>query len=38
MAALVAGFEMGFTHMIIAEIHERAFKATTIYSFPCLIF
>uniref|UniRef100_M1DFS1 Integrase core domain containing protein n=1 Tax=Solanum tuberosum TaxID=4113 RepID=M1DFS1_SOLTU len=38
VAALVAGFEIDFARMLIAEIHERAFKASTTYPFPCLIF
>uniref|UniRef100_M1DA03 Putative plant transposon protein domain-containing protein n=1 Tax=Solanum tuberosum TaxID=4113 RepID=M1DA03_SOLTU len=38
VAAVVAGLEMNFSHMLIAEIHERAFKATTTLPFPCLIF
>uniref|UniRef100_M1DGJ9 Integrase core domain containing protein n=1 Tax=Solanum tuberosum TaxID=4113 RepID=M1DGJ9_SOLTU len=37
VAALVTGFEIDFAHMLIAEIHERAFKASTTYPFPCLI-
>uniref|UniRef100_M1DW18 Integrase core domain containing protein n=1 Tax=Solanum tuberosum TaxID=4113 RepID=M1DW18_SOLTU len=35
---LGAGFEIDFSRMIIAEIHERAFKASTSYPFPCFIF
>uniref|UniRef100_M1DYV8 Integrase core domain containing protein n=1 Tax=Solanum tuberosum TaxID=4113 RepID=M1DYV8_SOLTU len=38
VSALVAGFEMDISRMIITEIHERAFKATITYPFPCLIF
>uniref|UniRef100_M1DN58 Integrase core domain containing protein n=1 Tax=Solanum tuberosum TaxID=4113 RepID=M1DN58_SOLTU len=38
VAALVAGFEMDFARLIIAEVHERAFKSTTTYSIPCLLF
>uniref|UniRef100_M1DWG7 Integrase core domain containing protein n=1 Tax=Solanum tuberosum TaxID=4113 RepID=M1DWG7_SOLTU len=38
VAALVAGFEINFACMLIAEIHERVFKASTTYPFPCLIF
>ena len=35
---MVAGFEVDFTWMLKAFIHERAFKATTTYPFPCMIF
>uniref|UniRef100_M1DUM3 Integrase core domain containing protein n=1 Tax=Solanum tuberosum TaxID=4113 RepID=M1DUM3_SOLTU len=38
VAALVVGLEINFSRMIIAEIHERDFKASTTYHFPCLIF
>uniref|UniRef100_M1DQX3 Putative plant transposon protein domain-containing protein n=1 Tax=Solanum tuberosum TaxID=4113 RepID=M1DQX3_SOLTU len=36
--ALVSGFEIDFAHMLIAETHERGFKASTNYPFSCLIF
>lgn len=36
--ALITGFEVDFFCMLIAEIHERAFRTTTTLSFPCLIF
>ncbi|KAG5632238.1 hypothetical protein H5410_003955 [Solanum commersonii] len=38
VAALVVGVEIDFAHMLLAEIHERAFKTSTTYLFPCLIF
>uniref|UniRef100_M1DMJ3 Integrase core domain containing protein n=1 Tax=Solanum tuberosum TaxID=4113 RepID=M1DMJ3_SOLTU len=38
VAALVAGLEIDFVRMLLAEIHERAFKTSTTYPFPCLIF
>ncbi|KAG5571639.1 hypothetical protein H5410_061405, partial [Solanum commersonii] len=38
VAALVAGVEIDFARMLLAEIHERAFKTSTTYPFPCLIF
>uniref|UniRef100_M1C927 Integrase core domain containing protein n=1 Tax=Solanum tuberosum TaxID=4113 RepID=M1C927_SOLTU len=38
VAAKVAGMEMDLARMLIAKIHERAFKATTTLPFPCLIF
>ncbi|KAG5585447.1 hypothetical protein H5410_045881 [Solanum commersonii] len=38
VAALVAGVEIDFALMLLAEIHERAFKTSTTYPFPCLIF
>uniref|UniRef100_M1DZM0 Integrase core domain containing protein n=1 Tax=Solanum tuberosum TaxID=4113 RepID=M1DZM0_SOLTU len=37
-AAIVAGLEIDFARMLLAEIHERAFKTMTTYPFPCLIF
>uniref|UniRef100_M1DWJ5 Integrase core domain containing protein n=1 Tax=Solanum tuberosum TaxID=4113 RepID=M1DWJ5_SOLTU len=33
-AALVAGVEIDFARMLLAEIHERAFKTSTTYPFP----
>lgn len=36
--ALVGGFKMDFSRMLIVKIHERTFKATITYLFPCLIF
>ncbi|KAG5580536.1 hypothetical protein H5410_051163 [Solanum commersonii] len=38
VAALVAGVEIDFSCMLLAEIHERAFRTSTTYPFPCLIF
>ena len=37
-AALVAGVEIDFARMVLAEIYERAFRTSTTYPFPCLIF
>uniref|UniRef100_M1DJA2 Integrase core domain containing protein n=1 Tax=Solanum tuberosum TaxID=4113 RepID=M1DJA2_SOLTU len=38
VAALVAGVEIDFARMLLAEIHERAFMTSTTHPFPCLIF
>ncbi|KAG5621180.1 hypothetical protein H5410_006398 [Solanum commersonii] len=38
VAALVAGVEIDFARMLLVEIHERAFRTSTTYPFPCLIF
>uniref|UniRef100_M1DJF2 Integrase core domain containing protein n=1 Tax=Solanum tuberosum TaxID=4113 RepID=M1DJF2_SOLTU len=38
VAALIAGVEIDLARMLLAEIHERAFKTSTTYPFPCLIF
>uniref|UniRef100_M1DNH1 Integrase core domain containing protein n=1 Tax=Solanum tuberosum TaxID=4113 RepID=M1DNH1_SOLTU len=38
VATLVVGVEIDFARMLLAEIHERAFKTSTTYPFPCLIF
>uniref|UniRef100_M1E140 Integrase core domain containing protein n=1 Tax=Solanum tuberosum TaxID=4113 RepID=M1E140_SOLTU len=38
VAALVAGVEIEFSRMLLAEIHERAFRTSTTYPYPCLIF
>ncbi|KAG5594863.1 hypothetical protein H5410_036095 [Solanum commersonii] len=38
VAALVARVEIDFARMLLAEIHERAFRTSTTYPFPCLIF
>uniref|UniRef100_M1D9C2 Integrase core domain containing protein n=1 Tax=Solanum tuberosum TaxID=4113 RepID=M1D9C2_SOLTU len=38
VAAMVAGVEIDFARMLLTEIYERAFKTSTIYPFPCLIF
>ena len=37
MAAMIAGFEVDFA-WVHAFMHERAFKVTTTYPFPCMIF
>ena len=34
MAAMIAGFEVDFTWLLQAVMHERAFKVTTTYPFP----
>uniref|UniRef100_M1DVI5 Integrase core domain containing protein n=1 Tax=Solanum tuberosum TaxID=4113 RepID=M1DVI5_SOLTU len=34
VAALVAGVEIDFARMLLAEIHERAFRTSTTYPFP----
>lgn len=36
--ALLSRLKIDFSYMIIVEIHERAFKSTTTYPFPYLIF
>ena len=38
MAAMIAGFEVDFAWLVQAVMHERAFKVTTTYPFPCMIF
>uniref|UniRef100_M1E0I1 Putative plant transposon protein domain-containing protein n=1 Tax=Solanum tuberosum TaxID=4113 RepID=M1E0I1_SOLTU len=38
VAALLAGLEIDFAGILLAEIHERAFKTSTTYPFQCLIF
>ena len=38
MAVMIAGFEVDFTWLLQAVMHERAFKVTTTYPFPCMIF
>ena len=38
VAAFVAGFDVDIQRLLLAVIHERAFKATTTYPFPCLVF
>uniref|UniRef100_M1DVC0 Integrase core domain containing protein n=1 Tax=Solanum tuberosum TaxID=4113 RepID=M1DVC0_SOLTU len=37
-ATLVEGVEIDFARMLLGEIHERAFRTSTTYPFPCLIF
>ena len=38
MAAMIARFEVDFAWLLQAVMHERAFKVTTTYPFPCMIF
>ena len=38
LVVMIAGFEVDFAWLLQAVIHERAFKVTTTYSFPCMIF
>ena len=38
MAAMIVGFEVDFVWLLQAVMHERAFKVTTTYPFPCMIF
>ena len=38
MAAMIDGFKVDFTWLLQAVMQERAFKVTTTYSFPCMIF
>ena len=38
MAAMIAGFEVYFAWLLQAVMHEREFKVTTTYPFPCMIF
>ena len=38
MAEMIAGFEVDIAWLLQAVIHERDFKVTTTYPFPCLIF
>ena len=38
MAAMIAGFEVDFTWLLQVVMQERAFKFTTTYPFPCVIF
>ena len=38
MAVVIAGFEVDFAWLLQAVMHERAFKVTTTYPFPCMIF
>ena len=38
MAAMIAGFEVDFASLLQAVMHERDFKVTTTYAFPCMIF
>ena len=38
MAVMIAGFEVDFAWFLQAVMHERAFKVTTTYPSPCMIF
>ena len=38
MAVMIARFEVEFSWFLQAVMHERAFKVTTTYPFPCMIF
>ncbi|TMX03755.1 hypothetical protein EJD97_014399 [Solanum chilense] len=38
MAAMIIGFEVDFAWLLKAVLHEMAFKVTTIYPFPCMLF
>ena len=38
MATMIAGFEVDFVWLLQEVMHERAFKVTTTYPFPCMIF
>uniref|UniRef100_M1DIM6 Integrase core domain containing protein n=1 Tax=Solanum tuberosum TaxID=4113 RepID=M1DIM6_SOLTU len=38
VAALVAGFDIDFVCMLLAEIHERTFRSTTTLPFSCMNF
>ena len=35
---MIVGFEVVFAWLLQAVMHERAFKATLTYLFPCMIF
>ena len=36
--AMIAEFEVDFAWLLQAVMHKRAFKVTTTYPFPCMIF
>ena len=38
MAAMITGFEVQFACLLQEVMHEKAFKVTTTYPFPCMIF
>ena len=38
MASMIAGFELDFAWLLQAVMHEREFKVTTTYPFPCMMF
>ena len=37
MVVIIAGFEVDFAWLLQAVMHERAFKVTATYPFPCMI-
>ena len=38
MAAMIAWFEVDFSLLVQMVMEERAFRVTTTYPFPCMIF
>ena len=38
MAEMIAMFEVDFVWLLQVVMHERDFKVTTTYPFPCMIF
>ena len=38
MVAMISGFEVDFAWLLQAVMYERAFKVTTTYPFPCMVF
>ena len=38
MAVIIAWFEVDFAWILQAVMHESAFKVTTTYPFPCMVF
>ena len=38
MAVMIARFEVDLAWLLQVAMHERAFKVTTTYPFPCMIF
>ena len=38
VVALVEGFEVGFSRLLLAVIHGKSFKDSTTYPFPYIIF
>ena len=38
MATMIAEFEVDFTWLLQAVMHERVFKVTTTYPFSCMVF
>ena len=38
MAAMIARFKVDFAWLLQVVMHERPFKVTTTYPFPCMIF